>query len=501
MRSEERQRSPNLAPEAVPFLDAGPLGPFIAGKTVRQVGPAHDEVPAEPVDVVLSYCRLQDMADYRSALQGWFESVGTGGHLIVVVPHAFLYERQLGLPSPWRAEQRRLYTPGSLLQEIEEALVPNSYRVRWAGDLDQGYDYALSPTFEPQGRSDAAVVLEKIAPPAWDLGPHPSSMAAPKTADFTFEPVRTRVELNAFLPVKRLLVLKLDHVGDFIMALPALERLRSYFADSEFTLVVGSWNVDMARELGLADKVIGFDAFPRNSTEEEPNVVATLGQFRSLITDHYDVAVDLRTDTDTRVLLQAVSSTFKAGIGRRAQFPFLDIALPLDSTRNEAERAQEDHIAPLRFESQGSARRTPFAIHSDKHTVERDCAIIWGPYFELRPGDYIFDFYIDLDPDRADGVLGLDIAVNRGQTIAKMLVSEPGKYQLPFRIEQSPTTFEARVYVIDDRPSLSFSFYGGRLIRRGAESVLHQSEYSTLMVELLKLRLQEFGIVRDAELP
>jgi len=147
---------------------------------------------------------------------------------------------------------------------------------------------------------------------------------------YAFEPLRKRIEVAANAPTRRLVVLKLDHLGDFIMALPALERLRRYFLDSQIDLVVGSWNAGMARQIGIADRVIPFDAFPRISTDVEPNVEARLGKFRDLVTDTYDIAVDLRTDT--RTLLRAVRSPIKIGIGTQRQFPFLDIALPLDDT-------------------------------------------------------------------------------------------------------------------------------------------------------------------------
>jgi hypothetical protein len=490
------------------LLPGGPLHPFCAGKAIRWLDaaspgaddPARPDETSSPAEVVLSHRRLQDIADYRQALRAWFQDVAIGGYLIVIVPHAFLYERQIALPSPWRAGQRRLYTPAALLSEIEEALLPNSYRVRWLGDLDSGYDYRLDLKQEPPGESDIALVLQRIELPDWPLGSPVVFSAVPPLdrTDFAFEPERTRVEIDSRPHIERVLVLKLDHLGDFIMALPALERLRSTFTDATIDLVVGSWNVDMARDLQVADRVIGFDAFPRNSSEEEPDVPATLGFFRSLVAGEYDLAIDLRSDVDTRPLLKAAKAPLKAGIGTRARFPFLDIALPLDSTRNDAERARDDLIGPNVFSVQGSARRSPFALYSNKETAERDCAIIWGPYFELEPGDYIFDFYIDLEEPRGDGLLRLDIALDRGKTVAEMIVSGPSNFHLPFRVDKPKTVFEARITTVEGHPSLSFGFHGGRMIKRGPGNVLHQTEYTCLLVELIKLRLKDFGMPVNA---
>ncbi len=478
-----------------PALRAGRLGSFLQGADVRSVEdqPQHEK----PADVLVARRLLQDIADYRLALQRWFGGVKIGGRLVVIVPHAFLFERQLHLPSPWRPEQRRLYTPASLLLEVEEALEPNAYRVRWLGDLDDDYDYRLPPEAAPSGDADLALVLEKITPPEWPIWreAEPIPTEGPGEA-FAFEPVRTRMELAIRTTVRRILILKLDHLGDLIMGLPALERVRSYFAGATITLVVGSWNAAMARDMAVADEVIAFDAFPRNSSEEEPNVEATLGLFRSTVTERYDLAIDLRADMDTRTLLRAVNAPLKAGIGTRSRFPFLDIALPLDSTRNEVAKASEQRVFPDRFVAQGSARRTHFAIASTMATVERDCAIVWGPFLELGPGDYIFDFYIALGDERG-GLIKLDVALDHGDVATELVVSGPSKYHLAFRVEKPGTIFEARIWAVDDHPSLGFEFFGGSLVRKGPSDVLHQSEYALLLVELVRARVEEFGSLHD----
>src|ERR1700731_4948423 len=63
---------------------------------------------------------------------------------------------------------------------------------------------------------------------------------------------------------RRLLILKLDHFGDFLIGLPALKRLRQAFPADHITLVCGSWNVELARRLGVADEVRTYDFFPEN---------------------------------------------------------------------------------------------------------------------------------------------------------------------------------------------------------------------------------------------
>ena len=480
----------------------GSLAPYLEARSCLEVGSQDAGAPDEVYEVVCAPFRLEEAADYRATLRAWFGLVRVGGHLVIAVSHAFLHERQLALPSRWNPRQRRLYTPGSLMEEVEEALAPNSYRVRHLGDLDQGYDYELDVDHLPVGRSDVVLVLEKIAPPRWTLALTPQERPTkprPDGPDYQFEPPRTRVEVATTGTRRRVLILKLDHLGDFIMGVAALERARALFQGAEITLVVGSWNVELAQGLGIADHVVAFDVFPRNSSEETVDVPGKGALFQATVSAEYDLAIDLRTDADTRPLLRLVKAGLRAGLGAHSRFPFLDIFLPLDSSHSGAEGAREflfDHHA---FPAQGSAKRTAHRLVSSAATVERDCGIVWGPYRTLRAGRYIFEPYIDIETG-AGGLLRLDIALDT-ERASQTLVDGPGPVRLPFTVEAEGTSFEFRIWTVDGAPALDFSFFGGRLIRQGAAAVLHQSESPLLLMELVALRLQRTGVLAEIDAP
>ncbi len=477
----------------------GPLSAYLASP-VLEAGLDRVTAPEASQATVCAVFRLQDAPDYRAALRAWFQPVRVGGHLVIAVPHAFLYERQLAMPSRWSRSQRRLYTPSSLLEEVEEALAPNSYRVRHLGDLDQGYDYGLDSEQLPVGRSDIVLVLEKIATPAWTLALAPReapASALPDRPDYQFEPARTRVEVETHPALRRILLLKLDHLGDFIMGVEALERARRLFPEAEITLMVGSWNLELARSLGVADRVVSFDVFPRNSSEEEVNVPAKGALFQAAAPEEYDLAIDLRTDHDTRHLLRLVKAGLRAGVGGRAQFPFLDIFLPIDASRGEPESAREFLFDIHAFPSQGSTKRTPNRIISNAETVERNCAIVWGPYRRLRAGRYVFEPSVDIEPG-SGGVVMLDVALD-GQRVVQVLVDGPTTERMTFEVGPEGASFEARLWTVDDLASLDFSFFGGRLIRQGADSVLHQSEYLSLLVELVAMRTGKMGVLSGGD--
>ena len=118
-------------------------------------------------DAVYSSHCLEHITDHAGALQDWFRTLRVGGFLIIAVPHQFLYERKLGLPSIWNADHKRFYTPAALLQEVEQALAPNSYRVRHLADNDRDYDYGILPDRHAGGCYEIELVLEKIRQPEW----------------------------------------------------------------------------------------------------------------------------------------------------------------------------------------------------------------------------------------------------------------------------------------------------------------------------------------------
>ena len=124
-------------------------------------------VPDASQDTVLAAHVLEHILDYKPVLREWLRVLKLGGFLVVMVPHRDLYERKADLPSRWNGDHKRLYTPASLMREIEDALPVNGYRVRHLADNDHGFDYARPPSEPPAGAYEIELVLQKIAPPAW----------------------------------------------------------------------------------------------------------------------------------------------------------------------------------------------------------------------------------------------------------------------------------------------------------------------------------------------
>src|SRR5665213_2444066 len=129
--------------------------------------------------------------------------------------------------------------------------------------------------------------------------------------------------------IRKILVVKLDHIGDCVIALPALHRLKLLFPKARISVLAArATRMVWAQEADL-DEIIEFDFYharsglgKRDVTEEE------LLQLRRQLEDkHFDLAVDLRKNPDARHVLQYTGAPYLVGFDYQGRFPFLDIAL------------------------------------------------------------------------------------------------------------------------------------------------------------------------------
>lgn len=120
-------------------------------------------------DYVFTSHVLEHIPDYRHTFRDWHRVIKTGGHIVIIVPHQFLYEKRTSLPSLWNRDHKRFYTPGILLSQIEESLAPNAYRIMHLRDNDDGFEYDIPPDRHSRGCYEIECVIRKIESPAWRL--------------------------------------------------------------------------------------------------------------------------------------------------------------------------------------------------------------------------------------------------------------------------------------------------------------------------------------------
>lgn len=133
--------------------------------------------------------------------------------------------------------------------------------------------------------------------------------------------------------IERILVFKLDHFGDLFVAVRAFSLLRAAWPKAHITLICGSWNISLARELGMFDEIVQLDLPGMVDPTSNNGIRSWLGQCASVLSLNlkpFDLAVDLRHDLDTRLCLHFVEATFKAGYEDSYTNPWPDGISPID---------------------------------------------------------------------------------------------------------------------------------------------------------------------------
>ena len=135
--------------------------------------------------------------------------------------------------------------------------------------------------------------------------------------------------------IRRILVVKVDHIGDFITALPAIRRLKECFPAARIDVLSGPTTAPLGMLEPCIDGMIPFEFFHARSALGQKGVGAEELEAlrRDLAPRRFDLAIDLRKHPETRSLLRASGARFLAGFDYAGQFGWLDVALEWEGDR------------------------------------------------------------------------------------------------------------------------------------------------------------------------
>jgi ADP-heptose:LPS heptosyltransferase/GT2 family glycosyltransferase len=129
--------------------------------------------------------------------------------------------------------------------------------------------------------------------------------------------------------IKKILAVKLDHIGDCVMAFPAVRRLKAHFPGSRITVLTSRatravWTMEPA-----VDATIEFDFFHTRSSLGQIGLSDEdwRGLADRLRPERFDLAIDLRRHLETRPVLRHSGARYLAGVDYRGKFPWLDVAV------------------------------------------------------------------------------------------------------------------------------------------------------------------------------
>ena len=187
--------------------------------------------------------------------------------------------------------------------------------------------------------------------------------------------------------IRDILAVKLDHIGDFVLTVPALQRLRELFPEARLHLLSAPGSAALAGLVPELVSVTQFDFFHERSElgQRELTQKDLAGLRERLESRRFDLAIDFRKHPETRPILQLSGARWLAGFDRHNQFPWLDIVAEWEE--DPAGIRKQSHVgddlirlaeavalatrpaASLRLESAPENERQPGSRHAPRRRV------------------------------------------------------------------------------------------------------------------------------------
>lgn len=161
--------------------------------------------------------------------------------------------------------------------------------------------------------------------------------AALTAAAAVARPFRRR---HAVAPLRRILLLRLERIGDLLMTAAAVADVRASAPDAEIDLVVGSWNTELARALPGVTRVETLDAAWLARDGRGLPLPALLRAAARWRRRRYDLAVNFEPDIRSNLMLAVSGARRTAGFRSAGGGPLLDEAADYDVRTHTADNAR-----------------------------------------------------------------------------------------------------------------------------------------------------------------
>jgi ADP-heptose:LPS heptosyltransferase len=139
---------------------------------------------------------------------------------------------------------------------------------------------------------------------------------------------------------QRILLLRLERIGDLIMTLPAFGDVRTLAPGARVDLVVGSWNASLARAVKGVDTVESLDAGWLARGAGGRPLRSLLGTARTWRERRYDLAINFEPDIRTNLLAAAAGAAWTVGYRSGGGGAVLDAALDFDTRAHTTANAR-----------------------------------------------------------------------------------------------------------------------------------------------------------------
>lgn len=124
-----------------------------------------------------------------------------------------------------------------------------------------------------------------------------------------------RPQRKSLQDVRKILVCKLDHIGDVLLATPTVEAIRKMFPQAHVTMMVREASNQVLKDNPDIDEVRIYDAAWLTRKARTPNWKSFVRLIRSLRKERYDVFFDLRGDVFVIVMAFLSRIPLRVGFG------------------------------------------------------------------------------------------------------------------------------------------------------------------------------------------
>jgi len=139
---------------------------------------------------------------------------------------------------------------------------------------------------------------------------------------------------------RRILLFRLERIGDLLMVLPAIADVRAAFPAAALDLVVGSWNVEIARaSRGIHNVRLLDPAWLSRGSSGAP-LTAMIREVAGWRPQAYDLALNFEPDVRSNLLAAAAGARWTAGYRSGGGGSLLDLALDYDQSAHTTDNAR-----------------------------------------------------------------------------------------------------------------------------------------------------------------
>ena len=139
---------------------------------------------------------------------------------------------------------------------------------------------------------------------------------------------------------KKILVLRGDGIGDFIMSIPAMTQLRQVYKDAHIVLFSCNWQEPLARASGLFDEIISWDQSGNYYlTKPKRFKYLSFRAFRFLRKIRrygFDLAIDFKSDPRNRLIMWLCGIKVRFGFDKGLFRQLLNYRIPYQRNQHES---------------------------------------------------------------------------------------------------------------------------------------------------------------------